>query len=153
MRFEQYQFLKDKALEICNKEDLALPDPRLLNPVILAYIGDIVFSMYVRLRLLPTSGHVRIIHEFGAKMVSAVMQAKAMNAIAEDLTEEEAAVAKRGRNTKSHVPKSASMIEYRQGTAFEALLGWLFLSDKYDRLELLLEKSFVVIRDEMQKKK
>ena len=57
-----------------------------------------------------------------------------------------------GRNTKSIVPKSASVHEYRMGTAFEALLGWLFLSDREERLEEILERSFVIISEAMQKK-
>ena len=75
-----------------------------------------------------------------------------MEVLLSDLTEEEAYIAKRGRNTKSMVPKSASVHEYRMGTAFEALLGWLFLSNKEERLEEILERSFMIISETMQKK-
>lgn len=153
MKFEQYQMIKVHALAMCGEEDLALPDPQQLNPVILAYVGDVVFSLYVRMRLLPTSGQVRVIHDLGAKMVSAVMQSKAMDILNEQLSEEEFAIARRGRNTKSTVPKSATMREYRQGTAFEALIGWLFLTEKEERLEEILERSFIIIRKELQDKK
>lgn len=149
MKFEQYQLIKAHALAACGEEGLALADPKQLNPVILAYIGDVVFSLYVRLRLLPTSGQVRVIHDLGAKMVSAVMQAKAMDALTEELNEEEEAIARRGRNTKSTVPKSATVREYRQGTAFEALIGWLFLAEKEERLEDILQRSFNIIRNEI----
>ena len=148
MKFEQYQQIKAHALAACTAAGLTYGEPKQLNPILLAYIGDVVFSLYVRLRLLPTSGQVRVIHDLGSKMVSAVMQAKAMEA----LTEEEAYIARRGRNTKSIVPKSASVHEYRMGTAFEALLGWLFLSDREERLEEILERSFVIISEAMQKK-
>ena len=50
------------------------------------------------------------------------------------------------------MPKSASVHEYLMGTAFEALLGWLFLSDREERLEEILERSFVIISEAMQKK-
>ena len=153
MKFEQYQLIKAHALAACAEEGLALADPKQLNPVILAYIGDVVFSLYVRLRLLPTSGQVRVIHDLGAKMVSAVMQAKAMDALTEELNEEEEAIARRGRNTKSTVPKSATVREYRQGTAFEALIGWLFLAEKEERLEDILQRSFNIIRNEIDSRR
>ena len=86
-------------------------------------------------------------------MVSAVMQAKAMDALAEDLSAEEAAIARRGRNTKSTVPKSASVREYRQGTAWEALVGWLFLSEQEERLEAFLDQSFTIIQSAIKNQK
>ncbi len=152
MNFAQYQQIKTHALAACSAAGLHYGEPKQLNPILLAYIGDVVFSLYVRLRLLPTSGQVRIIHDLGSKMVSAVMQAQAMEALLSKLTEEEAYMAKRGRNTKSTVPKSASVHEYRMSTAFEALLGWLFLSDREERLEEILECSFKIILEAVQKK-
>ena len=87
MKFEQYQQIKAHALAACTAAGLTYGEPKQLNPILLAYIGDVVFSLYVRLRLLPTSGQVRVIHDLGSKMVSAVMQAKAMEALLSDLTE------------------------------------------------------------------
>jgi ribonuclease-3 family protein len=78
------------------------------------------------------------------------MQAKAMDALEEILTDEEKAVAKRGRNTKSQVPKSATVRQYRQGTAFEALVGYLYLLEKETRLEEILDFSFAVIQKALQ---
>lgn len=153
MKFEQYKQIKASALAACTAAGLEYGEPKQLNPIILAYIGDVVFSLYVRLRLVPTSGQVRVIHDLGSKMVSAVMQAQAMEKILPDLSDEEAYIAKRGRNTKSTVPKSASVHEYRMGTAFETLLGWLFLSDKDERLIEVLEKSFEIIAESMQNKR
>lgn len=150
VKFEQYQIIKKLALEACGEEK-NIKDPKQLNPVILAYIGDVVFSLYVRMRLLPTSGQVRVIHDLGAKMVSAKMQAQAMDALEEELTKEEEAVARRGRNTKSTVPKSATVREYRQGTALEALVGWLFLMEKEERLGEILERSFSIIQKAIKK--
>ena len=148
MKFEQYQLMKAKALAAC-----VLPkqveEPGQLNPIILAYIGDVVFSLYIRMRLLPTSGQVRILHDLGAKMVSAKLQAVAMDALEESLSEEEAAIAKRGRNTKSTVPKSATVRQYRQGTALETLVGWLFLTDQEERLQEFLQQAFKIIQKSM----
>ncbi len=149
MKFAQYQHLKAHALAMCETKQ-NLKEPAQLNPILLAYIGDVVFSTYVRLRVLPTSGQVRIIHDLDAKIVSAVMQAKAMDALEEKLNDEEKNVAKRGRNTKSQVPKSATVREYRQGTAFEALVGYLFLLDRETRLEEILDFSFAIIQKSLQ---
>lgn len=152
MRFEQYKLLKQNALAACEAAGVKFPEPNQMNPIVLAYIGDVVFSMYVRLRLVPVSSKVRVIHDLGSKMVSAVCQCQAMQEIESLLTEEEKAVFKRGRNAKSSVPKSASVHEYRLATAFEALMGWLFLAEKEERLEELLEKSFIIIKNMLDEK-
>ena len=152
VRFETYKKMRDHALAVC---DGPLPDvdPHLIKPIELAYIGDAVFSLYVRKRLLPVSGHVQVLHDLAARMVSAVMQAKAMDGIEPQLTEAEAVVVRRGRNTKSTVPKSATVREYRQGTAFEALMGWLYLTGETARLEILMKASFTLIQQAMMNEK
>ncbi len=148
VRFEQYQRRLDHVLASCIDEK-PVQDPKQVHPVELAYIGDAVFSLYVRRRLLPVSSHVQVLHDLAARMVSAVMQARAMDALEGDLTEEESWIARRGRNTKSTVPKSASVREYRQGTAFEALMGYLYLMDQKERLHQLMDRSFVLIQQVM----
>lgn len=153
MKFEQYKLLKDQAVAACAAGGVKVADVDRLNPILLAYIGDAVFSLYVRLRLLPTSGQVRVLHDLGAKFVSAVYQSHAMEQLEPELTEEEQPVFRRGRNAKSIVPKSASVHQYRMATALEALLGWLFLQDRQERLEKLLEKSFDAIAAKMQAEK
>ena len=152
MKFEQYQAIKAHALAMCG-QGKELEDPKTLNPILLAYIGDVVFSLYVRMRLLPTSGQIRVIHDLDARIVSAKMQSLAMDTLEAQFTPEEAAVAKRGRNTKSQVPKSATVREYRQGTAFEALMGYLFLLEKTERVEELMDKAFTLITEEMRRGK
>ncbi len=148
VRFEQYQRRLDHVLASCIDEK-PVQDPKQVHPVELAYIGDAVFSLYVRRRLLPVSSHVQVLHDLAARMVSAVMQARAMDALEGELTEEESWIARRGRNTKSTVPKSASVREYRQGTAFEALMGYLYLMDQKERLHQLMDRSFVLIQQAM----
>lgn len=150
MRFEQYQILKEHALAACKAAGADFPAAKQLNPILLAYIGDVVFSLYIRLRLLPTSSHVRIVNDLGSKMVSAVYQCCAMESLKEKLTPEEAAIFRRGRNAKSAVPKSASVHEYRMATAFEALLGYLFLEEQEERLQELMDGAFVIITEKMQ---
>ena len=150
VKFIRFQQLKEQALSVCKEEGRQLPEPDQMNPIVLALIGDSVFTFYVRMRLLPVSSHVQVIHSIAAKMVSAVMQAKAMHALEKDLSDEESAIVRRGRNAKSMVPKSASVSEYRAATAFEALCGWLLLTDRERRLEEIIEQSFQVISREMQ---
>ncbi|BBB91330.1 MAG TPA: ribonuclease III domain-containing protein [Methylomusa anaerophila] len=121
-----------------------------LHPLVLAYIGDAYFTLYVRTRLLAyEQNKVRVLHTFDARMVSAVMQAKALKALEDMLTEEERSIVRRGRNTKSTVPKSASIGEYRYSTGFEALLGFLFLQEKHERLSEIAGQAFVHISREM----
>ncbi len=151
MKFEQYKMLKEHALAACKAAGADFPAAGQMHPILLAYIGDSVFSLYIRLRLLPTSSHVRIVSDIGSKMVSAVYQCKAMEALKETLTPEEADVFRRGRNAKSMVPKSATVYEYRLATAFEALLGYLLLEEREERLHELLDSSFAIIADKMNK--
>lgn len=149
MDFAKYQFLKEHALEASKANGAVYPPVKQMNPILLAYIGDVVFSMYVRLRFLPNSAHVRIVNDLSSKMVSAVCQCQAMQALEAELSEEETAIFRRGRNAKSMVPKSASVHEYRMATAFEALLGFLFLDDRYDRLQEVMDKAFEIISEYM----
>ena len=126
--------------------------PDAVHPVVLAYVGDAVFSLAVRLMLVAREpDKVGVLHDVGARFVSARCQAKAYEALAPYLSDEEAAVAKRGRNAKSSVPKSASVSEYRYSTAFESLLGWLYLSGREERLFDLIETAMAVIRAELLK--
>jgi ribonuclease-3 family protein len=128
-------------------------DAKAMNPLVLAYIGDAYFSLYVRGRLLAyEQNKVQVLNSFGAQIVSAVWQSIAYKAIEAELTDEERDVFRRGRNAKSHVPKSATVAEYRASTGFEALLGTLYIEKKFARLEEIAAKSFDVISKEMMKK-
>ena len=121
-------------------------DVNQLNPLVLAYIGDAYFHLFVRGRILSYEQcKVQVLHQFSAQIVSAVWQARAYQGIEERLTEREKAVFRRGRNAKSHAPRSASVAEYHASTGFEALLGTLYLEEDYDRLYELAEASFQVI--------
>ena len=74
-----------------------------------------------------------------------------MEGLEAGLTDEESQVFHRGRNAKSTVPKSASVHQYRMATAFEALLGYLFLEEREERLEELLDASFKIISASLAK--
>ena len=143
VKFEQYKLVKEHALAAVQAAGVSLPEAGSMNPVLLAY---------VRLRFLAASSHVRVIHGLSSKAVSAVYQAKALAALMDTLNEQELAVVKRGRNTKSSVPKSASVHEYRMSTAFEALIGWLFLNNEDERLGTIMEQAFNIIIDDFKTK-
>ena len=107
-------------------------DPRELNPLALAFVGDSVLELLVRTRLAQ---HHRLsagkLNTEKVKYVSARAQFR----------EEQLAVFKRGRNaSKASVSKHASPEEYRASTGFECLLGWLFLTGRKDRVEELFDK-------------
>ncbi len=142
VRFEQYQRRLDHVLASCIDEK-PVQDPKQVHPVELAYIGDAVFSLYVRRRLLPVSSHVQVLHDLAARMVSAVMQARGHGRTGRGSDGGRKAGSPAGDGIpKSTVPKSASVREYRQGTAFEALMGYLYLMDQKERLHQLMDRSF-----------
>ncbi|WP_346356184.1 Mini-ribonuclease 3 [Azotosporobacter soli] len=148
MKFEQFQFLMERVLEQGEGE---MPAAGQVSALAQAYIGDAVFSLYVRTRLLTREHNkVHILHSYDSRMVSAAFQAKGYRAIEADLSDEEAAVVRRGRNAKSTVPKSATVAEYRASTGVEALLGFLYLDQRQQRLQELLDCLFVAIIAEVK---
>lgn len=155
MKFDQFQFLAEQTFAALNaggvpEARFAEIPPDRLPPLVLAYIGDAFFNLYVRTKLLYyEQGRVRVLHNHGAKMVSATLQAIALKELEPQLTESESDIVRRGRNAKSTVPKSASVGDYRYSTGFEALLGYLYLSDNGSRLTELADQAFVVISREI----
>ena len=154
MKFDHFKMLVDMMFQpdgeggIMQRYDHV--DVKQLNPLVLAYVGDAYFHLFIRTRLLSyEQAKVQALHSFSAQIVSAVWQAKAYQGIEERLTEREKAVFRRGRNAKSHAPRSASVAEYHASTGFEALLGTLYLEEDYDRLYELAEASFQVISQAM----
>ena len=131
--------LEDLRIREFNKEEA-----RQLNPLQLALIGDGVFEIYIRNYILSNNTqlsahkmHVKAIGYVKAKSQSAIM-----HSIEETLTEDEMYIYKRGRNAKSAtVPKNSSVIDYRNATGFEALIGYLYLIGNKERLFNILEKS------------
>lgn len=154
MKFERFRklvrmmFLPDTEGNIAARYDHI--DARELHPLVLAYVGDAYFHLYVRMRLLSyEQAKVQILDTFSAQIVSAVWQAKAYRGIEPMLTEEERTIYRRARNTKSHAPRSASVAEYHASTGFEALLGTLYIRGETARLEEVSEAAFQIIAKEM----
>ncbi|WP_442956107.1 Mini-ribonuclease 3 [Paenibacillus sp. MMO-177] len=112
---------------------------QLINPVVLAYVGDSVFELLVRQYLVSLPNHKsHHLHKEATKIVSAKAQRKLLEKWQPMLTEEEADIVRRGRNTKSGAPpKNADPADYRQATALECLVGYLYYEGRIDRLHEL----------------
>ncbi len=112
-------------------------DPNQLPPLTLAYIGDAVFELYIRLGLIEQVHKVQTLHQHAINWVNASSQSKILKNIEPFLTNEERLIVKRGRNAKCKVPRNADMMDYRYSTGFEALIGHLYLERKTQRLNKL----------------
>lgn len=106
------------------------------SPLVLAYIGDAVYELFIRTRVVNQgSMQVSKMHKKSAELVKAQTQASLVRSLGEELTLEELAVYKRGRNAKTvTMAKHATMADYRMATGFEALVGYLYLTGRYERL-------------------
>ncbi len=115
-------------------------DAKLISPVTLAFVGDAVYSLFVRQKLVLTSDYsTGKLQKISCEEVSAHGQNILLEKILPRFTEEELAVFKRGRNAKKPThSKSASIAEYNNSTGLEAVLGYLYLVGRYDRLTELL---------------
>lgn len=113
------------------------------SPLVLAYMGDAVYEYIVRDRIVRRgNSRVNQLHREAVRYVRAAAQAKIARHLEPLLTEREAAALRRGRNAHSRtMPKNASMIDYRMATAFEALLGYLWLAGEKARAAELVEES------------
>lgn len=114
-----------------------------INPVTLAFVGDAVYSLYVRERLtLEVGGKSADLQRTAAKIVSAQGQSEFLDKVSPLFTEQEEDIFRRARNAKKNSKsKSASHLEYNRSTGFEAVLGFLYLTGKDERIKELLQKS------------
>ena len=125
------------------REILSEREAAQLNPVTLAFVGDAVYSLYVRERLtLEVGGKSSDLQRVAAKIVSAQGQSEFLDKVLPLFTELEADIFRRGRNAKKgSKSKSASHLEYNRSTGFEAVLGYLYLTGNDARIKELLQKS------------
>ena len=131
-KFIDFEFLKSEAA-----------DPDMLNPLVLAFVGDSVFDLYVRTMLvLSERGNVNKLHKSATDYVRSGAQAKIARDVSEILSDKEKDILRRGRNSHSgYVPKNAVVSEYRYATGFEALIGYLYLKGNTERLIEILKFS------------
>ncbi|AJD29634.1 Mini-ribonuclease 3 [Clostridium sporogenes] len=118
-----------------------IKDGKTLNPLVLAFIGDAVYEVFIRTFLVDNNRELNVhkLHVNAIKYVKAHGQSDCIKDIMGDLNEDELYIFKRGRNAKSGtVPKNADVQEYRFATGFEALIGFLYITDQQERLNYLL---------------
>jgi len=127
-------------------------EARMMAPLVLAYVGDAVFEVFIRNYLInQMTVSVHQYHKRATLYVRAKAQAQIVHALESELTEVEWTIVKRGRNQKSaSVPKNADLTDYKYATGFEALLGYLFYIGEYDRLSKLMNKSVEIINDKLE---
>ena len=128
-------------------------DVRELNSLQMAYVGDTVHDLYVRSMLLSKGMSVGKMHKQAVRMVSAGAQARMLCEIEAELSETEADVARRGRNSqaKHAAPKHADPADYAHATGLEALWGYLYLSGQTQRLDELIKLALARTEDLWQK--
>ncbi len=152
MEFKRVLFLKKQMSQKMGKAAVEISEQEAfsMDALTLAYMGDVCWSHFIRETLIHTGIYqVQILSTLASEMVSARWQSRILFEIKEVLSERELKVLKRGRNTSSSVPKSATVEEYRESTAFEALLGYLYLSKQEERLQFILDKSLKYLAGEM----
>ncbi len=116
-----------------------------INAQNLAYVGDAVIELLIRTKLTKEGGKIGELNKKTDALVRAGHQSKVADALLPKLSEEEAAVFRRGKNIRlTTVPRNATQLEYRKATALEALFGYLYLSGEKQRLDELIEEFWLV---------
>ncbi|MDQ0430793.1 ribonuclease-3 family protein [Planomicrobium stackebrandtii] len=122
-----------------------------LNALALAYMGDAVYEQFIREHLLRSGrSKPNILHRQSTTFVSAKAQAMVLKRLTEEnfLTEPELAIMRRGRNAKSgSVPKNTDVQTYNFSTAFEAVLGWLYLKEEQARVDEIISYAIEIVEE------
>jgi ribonuclease-3 family protein len=143
VRFKELQALKKRAYAAFaagGVMDVPNVDWQAHDPIALAFAGDAYYSLFLRHCLVDTGiPNVQVLHSLAAEFVSAKAQAHVYRHLKERLDEQEQDVCRRARNAYSQAPKSASVAEYHDATALEALVGYLYLSGRQERLDQIME--------------
>ena len=127
--------------------EIAEVDVRTYSPLTLAYIGDGIYDLIIR-SLVVAKGNTRAgeLHKRTSQLVKAKTQAEMIEVLLPFLTEEEADIYRRGRNAKSPtMAKNATMSDYRKATGFEALMGYLYLKDRFSRIVELVKAGIEIM--------
>lgn len=123
-----------------NKDDLLKNNSQTENsPLILAYLGDAVHTLFIRKYFLKKIETPKNLHNNCSKFCSAKGQSEALDFLVQYLNDDEKDIIRRARNAKNHnAPKNSNIEEYKKATSFEALLGFLLVNSKEERLNKLL---------------
>lgn len=127
----------EEFIEIKRKKE----EVQLMAPLTWAYVGDCIYEAYIRTKLVnETNLKPHALHKEAIKHVKAKAQAETLQKIQEDLTEDEKDIVRRARNAENHhLPKNANIQEYMYSTAFEGLIGYLYLTKQHKRLKEVLD--------------
>lgn len=114
-----------------------------VSPLVLAYVGDAVWELFIRSQLTAEHGarsRVNELHGLAKRAVNAESQSAMVHCLMEYLDNDERDVVRRGRNARpGHVPRTSGPLDYRYATGFEALVGFLYLAGRTERLGEVLE--------------
>ena len=122
-------------------QPLTVQQARMKNPLSLAFVGDTVWDLLIRQRLLTSQAHVNTLHKQAVKRVNAGAQAEAANRVEPHLTEKELDVFRRGCNAhaRHNAPKNQDPYAYSRATGLEALFGYLYLTGQEERIAELFD--------------
>lgn len=132
--------------------DLMGKDITTFSPLTLAFLGDAVYEVIIR-TMVVCEGNTQVnkLHKKSSNLVNAEAQANMIKSLMDELSEEELAYYKRGRNAKSYTSaKNATIADYRMATGFEALVGYLYLTRQSERMMELIKKGIAAV-EEMRK--
>ena len=136
------------------KESMGLKEINIVDysPLTLAYIGDGIYEIVIRTMIVDEANRqVNKIHKAAADLVKAKTQSDMILSLYEELTEEEARFYKLGRNAKDVTrAKNASMGDYRRATGFEAVMGYLYLTEQSERMMELIKKGLNNIKEDKE---
>ena len=132
----------EESIEYLKQQfELKQIDIRTYSPLTLAYIGDGIYDLFVR-TIVVSEGNCQAnkLHKKVSALVKATKQSEMANKLKDDFTEEEYHIYKRGQNAKSYsVAKNASTADYRRATGFEAVMGYLYLTNQLKRIVDLIK--------------
>ncbi len=134
---------------IAKEMNLEEHDLRTYSPLTLAYLGDAVYEVIIR-TIVVSKGNTQVnkLHKKSSELVKAQAQDTFIKGLMDIITEEEMGYYKRGRNAKSYTSaKNATIVDYRMATGFEALVGYLYLSNQSDRMMDLIKKGLDIIEE------
>lgn len=124
-------------------------DVNQMSPLTWAYMGDCIYEKYVREYLVTSTKYKpHKLHIEATKLVKASAQAHILQELENELLDDEKEIVRRTRNTENHhLPKNATVQEYMYATAFEGLIGYLYLTKQEERLTEILKKSIQIIKN------
>lgn len=128
-------------------------NPGLMSPLTLAFIGDSVWDVYIRSRIIAEMPAMPVnkLHRAAVRFAKAHGQCIAFDAIADMLTEDEMSAFKRGRNASQHTTaKNATLADYKRATGFEAILGFVYISGHEERLNMLMRTAFDAVIEQAE---